>query len=480
MRQHWMDWTCWANTWMIGIRFAQSSVTRFLACALAGLLCSPLSQHALGQDLVLQGGWVFDTPTKSFRVNRGLVIRNGKFTADHQSPAVVQIHLTDNHYILPGLVDCHAHYNVRLNGRRRRDETQVQPVVYLANGVTTTFSAGEYDPEAMRECRLAIESGQQLGPRLINSGPYFGSVRPGWSHELTAEQVFADVDHWVRMGAGAFKAKGIRAPQLEALIQRAHFHGKSVTAHLESGYRDSVNPMEAITLGIDRIEHFLGGNTLDRERSAYSTLGGVSVDTPEFREIVSHFLKNEVFFDATLTAYGYFGLREEGYDYWVDESRYFTPWVQSRVAELRKQERKPSRYDAIYWNKRKTVKAFFDAGGQITMGTDHVSEGEFLPGFSAHRELDALVRSGIPAADAIIIGTLNGAKALGLGDQIGSIEAGKQADFLVVEGNPLKDIKNTRNVVHVGRDGMIYRSAKLLQVVEGKLGPADPTQAKSW
>src|SRR5690606_33457115 len=95
-----------------------------------------------------------------------------------------------------------------------------------------------------------------------------------------------------------------------------------------------------------------------------------------------------------------------------------------------------------------TTKTFYDAGGGdlLTLGTDNPSRGEFLPGFSAHRELHTLVLAGIPPEAALRIGTINGARALGVSDRLGSIEVGKLADLFVVSGNPLADIRNTRNV----------------------------------
>ena len=100
--------------------------------------------------LILAGGHVFDTSKGAFAPNTGIVVRGGRFfevganPSDH--PGLPVVRLKDDDFILPGIVDLHAHYNVRLF-TRRRDETRVNPVVYLANGVTTTFPAGEYDPQ---------------------------------------------------------------------------------------------------------------------------------------------------------------------------------------------------------------------------------------------------------------------------------------------------------------------------------------------
>jgi imidazolonepropionase-like amidohydrolase len=132
--------------------------------------------------------------------------------------------------------------------------------------------------------------------------------------------------------------------------------------------------------------------------------------------------------------------------------------------------------------KRKEIGAFFEAGGGdlITLGTDHPSWGEFLSGFSAHRELHALVLAGIPPAAALRIGTINGARALGLAERLGTLEAGKLADLFIVRGNPLDDIRHTRNVELVVKGGEAFDPAALLERVRGRLGPVDEDGASLW
>ena len=128
------------------------------------------------------------------------------------------------------------------------------------------------------------------------------------------------------------------------------------------------------------------------------------------------------------------------------------------------------------------MKAFYDAGGGelLTLGTDHNSAGEYLPGFSVHRELHAYVMAGLPPAAALRAGTINGARALGLGDRLGSIEVGKWADLFVVAGNPLEDIQRTRNVRHVIKAGEHYDPATLMESVESSIGPRNESELDDW
>lgn len=427
--------------------------------------------------VVIRGGWVFTATNDQVARNQGILVRGGVFQVVNGSiaPADTQgarvITLADSDYVLPGLIDVHAHYNMTLgpNGVRS-DEYTYNPIIFLANGVTSTFPGGEYDPVGMMEARKRIDAGLQIGPRIFNSGPYFGTTRRDWNQNATAEDIHKDVDYWAAQGAKGFKAKGISPHHLKALIERAHMHGLPVTGHLESGFRNSTNARDAVRMGIDRVEHILGGDVLDPTKPAYPSWSAVDINSKAFKDIVALFVSHRVAFDATITAPVYFATRQEGFDYWIDERKFFTPAIQEWVKNRPPRRPNPG-FDSLYWAMRRTTKAFYEAGGIITLGTDNPSQGEFLAGFSSHRELHTLVLAGIPPAAALRIGTINGARALKAGDKLGSIEAGKLADLFIIRGNPLRDIKNTRNVRVVMKSGVLYDPAELLKSVEGKIGP---------
>jgi imidazolonepropionase-like amidohydrolase len=440
-------------------------------------------------DIVFRGGLIFDGVRETTVANSGLIVRNGSIlevqanlASRDLTPARV-IDLQPSDCLLPGIFDLHAHYAMDLFGAGRVDEHDVNPIVFLANGVTSTFPAGEVDPDDMRTARERIDSGLQVGPRIYNSGPYFGTARPGWNNAaMTTERIRAEVDEWAAKGARSFKAKGIRPDHLNALIDQAHKHGLTVTAHLDSGFRNSVNPKTAILMGIDRIEHFMGGDAIASDRPAYSSLEALDVMLPEMREIFALYLQRRVYYDATISAYGYWaGKDPEVYTYWINEMDFLTPHARQEVQ--RRLPRPPmNQFEKIYWVKRKEVKAFYDAGGGplITLGTDHPSWGEFLSGFGSHRELHVMVLSGIPPAAALKIATINGARALNVDSKLGTIEAGKFADLFVVRGNPLQDIRNTRNVRFVMKAGQLYDAGALLASAKGKLGPARTEDDLKW
>jgi len=474
-------------------------MTRFHLLALALLLApAAVAQHGpqpeidpgypVARAVLITGGHWFDVHEGAFRPNAGILAVNGRFLSVGDARSVpdgaLVVTLDDDRYILPGIVDLHAHYNVDLVGEGRVDETVYNPLVYLANGVTTTFTAGEYDPHEVALLRDQIAAGEKIGARVLTAGPYFGSANPDWDDGFTDEDVYALVDEWAARGAAGFKAKGAAPHHLEALIRRAHDHGLTVTGHLDSGFRGSTNSVDAIRMGIDRIEHILGGYVLDPEQPAYPVWNRVDTTEAGFRAIVRDFIEHRVHFSATVTAPVYFGSPDgtEGFDDWADEQAFFTPYVREAWERRRPQRTGMRLMDELHRTMLRTTKAFYDAGGGdlITLGTDKPAWGDFLPGFSAHREIHALVLAGIPAASALRIATINGAAAIGGGGLLGSIEPGKLADLLVVRGDPLEEITNTRNVEAVMKAGRLYDPQRLLEVARGSIGPTGLDDHAGW
>ena len=453
-------------------------------------LLASLAPLAAAQEraLVLRGGQLFDGLGDERVANRGILIRGGKFLeVDVELPEEALagadvIELADDETLLPGLFDLHAHHGIDLFGRGRRDETTSYPAIFLANGVTSVFPAGEVDPDRMRELQQRLARGEQVGPRLLRSGPYFGGARRGWDRRMDSAALRAEVDRLAAEGVIGLKAKRISPEHLRVLIDRAHQHGLTVTGHLDSGFRNSVNPRDAIAMGIDRVEHFLGGDAFPADRPAYASLVEFEPGSPEFDAICRLYIERGVYFDATLSAYGYFAERDpEVFTPWVDERAFFTPFVQELLAE--RPPRPPiEQFERIYWAKRATLKGFFDAGGGhlITVGTDHPSWGDYLSGFGVHRELHCMVLAGLPPAAALRAATQNPARALGVGERLGSVEPGKLADCVVVRGNPLEDIRATRDVRLVVLAGRVHDAAALLEAARGTLGPASEEELGDW
>jgi hypothetical protein len=162
---------------MISIAIASGLTTALLAAQGAAVVVRP-------GDVVITGGSLFDSVRDTMTPNTALVVRSGIFQSVGTDLAGIDltgatvVRLSNDEYVL--LFDLHAHYAIDLFANGRVDEYTVNPIVFLANGVTSTFPAGEVDPEGMMTARRRIERGEQIGPRIHSSGPYFGSARPGW------------------------------------------------------------------------------------------------------------------------------------------------------------------------------------------------------------------------------------------------------------------------------------------------------------
>ncbi len=453
----------------------------------AFVLLGASTTRAQEQDVIIRGGWRFNTTTGLMVKNTGIVVRGGTFmevganlTGRNLSAAKV-IDIKDDQYILPGLFDMHGHYNVDLFGKGRVDEEHYIPMIYLANGVTSTWPAGEFDPEGMQKLRESIDAEKQIGPRIFNSGPYFGTAGPGWNKNATPQEVCALVDEWANRGAKRFKAKGINPEQLKALIDCAHRHGLLVSGHLGSGLGNSVNPRDAINMGIDGIEHILGGDILDPNVDAYRGYLNFKVGSPEWNEIVTLFKQHHVVYSPTMTAVRRSTKDLKVFTYWngYDERKFFTPYVQ-QVVTANPPYRNSGLMDSLFVVKMKELKPLYDAGIPLVASTDVQSVGTFIAGFNLHRELQTFVEAGIPPAGAIKAATINAARALNVENKLGSIEPGKFADLIVVQGNPLLDIRNTHNVEIVMKAGRVYDPKAMLKSIEGKIGPASADEAPRW
>lgn len=452
---------------------------RFWIIGLLLLLYQPVA----AQNLYITGGSILNVEDGEVLPNPGIQIISGKiFKLGELSvfPEYKQLVLEADDYVIPGLIDLHAHYRV-VYKQLAHDDTVVMPKLFLANGITATFPAGEVQPKKMLDLRNAINAGERAGPRILSSGPYFGTAAPDWDTEFTVADIYSRVDEWAAAGASGFKAKGITKQHLVALIERAHQHGLTVTAHLNSGHNNSVNPQDAIKMGIDRVEHFLGGKLLADSAHAYVSLSQLDPDDPGLNEIIQLFIEHEVYYDATLATYGAIGLdNSPPFELWTDEQSYLTPFSRN-LMKYRVQSEFSKLCAQIYPIKKRIVKRFYDAGGRITVGSDRPLLidnylGSGLGGFFIHREMEAMVAAGIPVAEVLKFATIQNAEAMGLADKLGSIKVSKWADLAIIKGSPLENIRNTRNVHTVIMAGKSYKTDQLLRQCVGKLGPVSDSQ----
>src|SRR5262245_6388641 len=485
------------------MRPAASLFIALVLCATSPRAQPQVAPAQPGQDIVLRGGWLF-TGTGDTRVrNSGIVVANGKFVevganlAGRDLGGARVIDLDANATILPGMFDLHAHHNMNLVGGGRVDEYTYNPILFLANGVTSTWPAGEFDPEGMLEAHKRIDSGRQVGARIFNSGPYFGAARcqeansytddcKTWPKTITPQQMRDEVDRWAERGVRSIKIKRASRDQMRVVIEQAHKHGMTTTSHLQrEDFHQEVDTREAILMGLDRVEHSIA--PVEQVINGKYPVGG-----PDLKELIDLMLARNVYFDTTMRVYGASTLAKDPAlkTHWIDEAQFFTPHMQD-VMKRRAQDRRPPQprpagslrdFPELFKHKAPELKAFYDAGGGrlLTVGTDNPTGGPDLAGFAYHRELQAIVYAGVPPAAALRAATINGARALGVSDRLGTIEPGKIADLYVAAGNPLARIEDARDVRLVMKAGEIYDPKALLQSAMGKIGPSGPADHARW
>ncbi len=443
------------------------------------------------ETVVIRGGWLFDGIADLRVRNTGIVIRDGKFAevgADlkgREFDSARVITLDDGATILPGMFDLHAHYNMDLVDEGRAEEVHYNAILFLANGVTATWSAGEFFPERAIEARDRIDRGEAIGTRVFNSGPYFGAFRceyqiqtaeddcVGWPNDITEAEIRREVDYWAKRGVTSIKIKQTTPEETRVLIDQAHKNGMTATGHL-ANYKDvyDVHARDAVSMKIDRIEHWI-------------TLEEGGEEKSERSEMINLFLKNKIYFDPNLQMYGEGKLRNHSSleMVWTDESRFFTPYARKLLAKrIAADPSINSGQPSDFPQRVVEFKAFYDAGGGplILVGTDEPVYNLLLPAFAYHRELLAMVWAGLPPIAVLKAATINGARALGVADRLGSIEPGKLADLYVANGNPLVDITAARSVRLVIKDGAVYRPEDLLASAEDQIGPSGPSDHEAW
>ncbi len=457
------------------------------------LLLAPilaLAQWTEGQQgrIVIRGGWLFDSVSDERRRNTGIVIQDGKIEevdadVQRQEPSTTHVvELAETDTVLSGMIDLHAHYNLDLVDKGRVEEVVYNGIVFLANGVTSTWSAGEYYPERVIAQRERIDAGESIGPRLFASGPYFGAFRCeysigtaaddciGWPNDITEDEIRREVDAWAEQGIVSIKIKQATPDEMKIVVEQAHKRGMTTAGHLANyDWEYDVELRDAILMGLDRVEHQL-------------TLGSGGPGSAEMQQMIDLMLAHDVYYDANLQMYG--GVNERRAHasemLWTDEAMYFTPYAQDL---LEKRGPPEAESDAEEFTQRVLeLKSLFEAGGArlLIVGTDEPVYTSLLPGFAYHRELLAMTYAGIPPAAVLKAATINGARALGVDARLGSIEAGKLADLIVARGNPLDDIRATRDIKLVFKDGIAHDPVELLQSAEGKIGPAGPDDHAGW
>ena len=340
-------------------------------------------------------------------------------------------------------------------------------------------TTGSVETYADLNLKREIDAGRLPGPHLDVSGPYLEG--PGsfalQMHELSsADEARQIVDYWADRGVTSFKAyMNITRAELKAAIDEAHKRGIKVTGHL-----CSVTYAEAAEMGIDNLEHGFFVNTqLDPEKKPDRcsdsqgdyTLAHMDPAGADGQALIRLLVNNHVAITSTLPVFegdipGRPPLRQAVLDAMSPGAREAYLYRRNRPAN------KKSTRDGEMLYKRDLAmeRAFVAAGGLLLAGPDPTGDGGVVPGFADQRETELLVEAGFSPVEAIKISTLNGATYLGRQDSIGSIAVGKNADLVVINGNPAAKIEDVEKVEIVFKDGVGYDSAKLIESVKGRYG----------
>jgi len=461
------------------------SASALLLMVLGGV--APLAAQNFDEFVAIPHGTVALTNAKVIDgtgapavMNQTILIEGDRITAvgpagSVRVPADANVVDLSGKTVIPGLVGLHNHsYYTGGNGRAAQLSFSGSRL-YLASGVTTIRTTGAQQPYAELNLQREIDAGRVIGPTMFATGPYLtGEQGPQTMTRLEGpEQARRVVQYWAEEGVSWFKAyTWISRAELGAAIEEAHANGVKVTAHLCSvGYR------EAVALGIDNLEHGLFANSEydpDKRpdecppgfRNGYEDL---DVNGPEVQATFRDMIDHDVAMTSTLVVYeisvaGRPPIDERVYDVLAPE---IAEEVRA-IAEARRAGR-GAIDPAVFAKAMEYERAFVDAGGLLAAGVDPTGYGAAPPGYGDQRNYELLLEAGFSVTEVVQIMSLNGAKVLGIDGEVGSIEAGKVADLVVIDAD-LETAGNLHATEVVFRHGIGWDSPRLIESIRGVVG----------
>ena len=437
---------------------------------------------------------VVDGTGAAAKEDQAILIANGKIqsigpAASVQVPQGAQLLDRSGYTVIPGLVGMHNHLyytnsiSVQVAGGRIGEPglfvaeiPYTAPRLYLAAGVTTMRTTGSLEPYADLKVKSRIDADLMPGPSIDATAPYLegAPTRFAQMHELTGpDDAKRMVDYWAAEGMTSYKAyMNITREELNVAIQQAHAHKLKLTGHL-----CSVTWPEAVALGIDDLEHgpvFTDTEFVaDKKPDVCPSGGGGSwakqdVNGTQVQQLIHDLVAHHVAVTSTLPVF--------------EASVPGRPKLQPRTLNAMSTDAAQSYLTAranvpldspmtaLMRKEMDFEVAFVKAGGLLLAGPDPTGNGGVLPGFGDQREIELLVEAGLTPVEAIHVATENGASYLGRQDRIGTLSPGKQADLVVIKGDPSKNIEEIENVETVFKAGIGYDSKKLIDSVRGQVG----------
>ena len=457
-----------------------------LAAQSADQLSDPVKQFVSVEAPVvaLTGARVLDGTGAPARSGQTVVIRDGRIAAvgDDGSvdiPAGAEVMDMTGHTLIPGMVGLHNHMFFMGAGGRQAQGSFTSPRLYLAAGVTTIRTTGSVSAYADLNVKANIEGGREPGPRMHITAPYVTGPSPALSDMAqvnSPEEARRFVAYWADEGATWIKAyTTIERDELAAVIDEAHRRGLKVTGHI-----CSVTFQEAVDLGIDNIEHGFGTATdFDPRKQpdecppnsmvVVGDQGDPSGETA--RAVILKMVEAGVGMTSTMAVIEPFVKGREVMDERTLEA--MAPEVRDAYVETVEQIAANPNWPFTEDHLQKGMtfeRGFVEAGGVLAAGVDPTGIGGAIAGFGDQRNYELLIEAGFDAPTVVRIMSANGARILGVEDELGTIEAGKLADLVVLNGDLAADPGVIENVTIVFKDGVGYDSAKLIASVKGQVG----------
>jgi cytosine/adenosine deaminase-related metal-dependent hydrolase len=352
-------------------------------------------------------------------------------------------------FLIPGLVDAHVHLL-----------SPNELPLYLANGVTTVFNLDGHAAHLL--WRKKIAGGEMVGPTIFTTGPIFERPR-------TAEEDVRLVDQQADAGYDGVKIYNpVSKAEYPALIAEAKKRNLLLMGHVARGpdFEMTVRSGQSIA----HLEEFTYTffNPQHDDHNSH-----IVYDESRIPEAVKLTKEAGIFVTPTLSTYATIVQQATDLDAFLKdpEMKYLPPWTQALyqpAANRYKNGFSPNEYSQIRTSlafQRKLLKALFDAGVPLMCGTDAPEVGP-LPGFGIHDELQEFVNDGLTPYQALQTATVNVARYLRHSSELGTVEAGKRADLVLLEGNPLAAIASTRRVVGVMVRGEWLPQSQLARMVE--------------
>jgi cytosine/adenosine deaminase-related metal-dependent hydrolase len=411
--------------------------------------------------LAILGGTLIDATGAAPLPDSAIVIHKGRIVSvgprgTVKIPRHAQVVNADGKTILPGLWDMHAHF----------EQVEWGPI-YLAAGVTTVRDCGN-EFEFITAVRDAIAHGHGLGPRLLLAGVVDGNgpLALGVERVDNPEQARMWTDRYHAAGFQQMKIySSVKLEELKAVADEAHRLGMTVTGHIPEG----LTAYQAIEAGQDQINHiqyvvdimhppFPSGITREERMK---TVAALDLDSSAAHKALAFLKDHHTVIDPTIALFELFTATT------AKPPSSFEPGVSKIAPELAEQltdvEPPSDRSELqgkVFLKELETVGALHRAGIPVVAGTDQA-----VPGHSLHREIELYVQAGFTPMEAIQAATIVPARAMGLDKETGTVEKGKRADLILINGDPLADIHNTRNVEYVISDGIMYHTAELWRSV---------------